>query len=426
MPEKHSGFHEFMPEDVWKWKIIESRVEDLLALYNYQEIRLSILQDHKVLHDGITALMQEDQAQDVEDKVLSLSGPDQSISLLSLRPEGTISVLHHTAKLAAPGDLQRLYYHGPMFRKDKQGNPMEFYQLGIEYLGSDSVLSENEVISLGMRICKQLGLHDIYLELNSFGCQTCRRPFKAAIRTYLEEHRNALCAHCYKVLYANPNAETGCTEPECLEVMAAAPKISEFLCPTCKKNFSKVKQIQANLAHSYKVNPAMLKNFSYYNETVFDFLLKNNGKPVMIGGGGRYDYLAERITGRKIPAVGFYLNLDTIFELMQQRKLFSRNTSPFTVYLCAQTQDMDIMLLQLASELHDYGITTYVNPEIQDTESERRNAAAQGASLMLILRDENIREGKILLHNLVKEYPAYIPLNQVVGEILLAQKSLTK
>lgn len=426
MPDKHFSFHEFMPTDVWKWKIIESQVEELLALYNYQEIRLSILQDHKVLHDGITALMQEEQAQGVEERVLSLSSPDQDISLLSLRPEGTISVLHHTARLAAPGDIHRLYYHGPMFRKDKQGNPMEFYQLGIEYLGSDSVLSENEVISLGMRICKQLGLHDVYLELNSFGCETCRRPYNKAIRAYLEEHKNKLCTHCFKVIYANPNAETGCSEPGCEEVLAAAPKINDYLCSTCKKNFSKVKRIQANLAHSYKVNPAMLKNFSYYNETVFDFLLKNNGNPVIIGGGGRYDYLAERITGRKIPAVGFYLNLDVIFGLMQERRLFSQVTTPFTVYLCAQSKDMEIMLLQIASELHDYGITSFVNPEIFDTETERKNAAAKGASLMLILRDDNIREGKILLHNLVKEYPAYIALNQVVSEILLARKSLTE
>ena len=426
MPEKNFKFHEFMPSDVWKWKIIENQIEDLLALYGYQEIRLSILQDHQVLHEGITALMQEEQATVVEEKVLSLSIPDPKISLLSLRPEGTISVLHHTAKLASPGDIQRLYYHGPMFRKDANQIPVEFYQLGVEFLGSDSVLSENEVISLGMKLCKHLGLNDVYLELNSFGCETCREPFYTAIREYLDHNKEHLCAHCFKSLYANPSSEVQCQNIECQQFIAAAPRINDFLCPKCKKNFDKVKRVQANLAHSYKVNPAMLKNYSYYNETVFEFLLQSDGKPLMIGGGGRYDYLAERITGKKIPAVGFYLNLDTIFGVMNDRNMFSHKSTPFTVYLCAQSPDMEIMMLQISSELHDHGITTFMNPIIVDTDTERKNAAAKGASLMLILRDENIREGKALLHNLVKEYPAYIALNQVVSEILLAQKSLTK
>lgn len=426
MSEDQRKYHEFMPDDVWKWKIIESKVDRLLALYDYQEIRLSILQDYHVLRNGITALMHGDQAEDVTERVLNLCVPDNNISLISLRPEGTISVLHHTARIIKPGEIHRFYYHGPMFRKDKDLNPMEFYQLGVEYLGSDSVLSENEVISLGMKICRQLGLTDTTLELNSYGCEECRQPYFRALREYLEANRGNSCQSCFETINANPMTDTSCNQPRCRSFIADAPKVSDYLCDKCRQNFSKVKRIQANLAHTYKVNHGLYKNFSYYNETVFDFIVTHKGERLVIGGGGRYDYLSAKITNKPIPAVGFYLNLDTIFEVMEERKIFAHTGQRFTTYICAQSPDLEIMMLQIATELHDNGIMTIVSPELLSTEEEKKNALERGASLILILRDDNIREGKILMHNLVKNHPAYLPINQVVNEILIARKALTK
>jgi len=99
MVQEPQSFHEFMPDKVWKWKILEEKIEKVLSLHNFQEIRLSVLQDSKVLQDGITALVQGQEADSAMKGVLSLSLPDEQLSLLSLRPEGTISVLHHTARI---------------------------------------------------------------------------------------------------------------------------------------------------------------------------------------------------------------------------------------------------------------------------------------------------------------------------------------
>lgn len=424
MPQMQRSFHEFMPSDVWKWKIIENRVDHLMALYDYHEIRLSILQDYSVLHKGITALMNDELAGGVANHVLNLDGPDHNISLLSLRPEGTISVLHHTARMIEPEDIYRFYYHGPMFRKDKDMAPMEFYQLGVEFLGSDSILSENEVICLGMKLCQHLGLQDVFMEINSYGCEDCYRPFKAAMRSYLEEHNTDLCQSCLSELYANPVACTQCAREACGKCLQDAPPIVDYLCPKCKQNFIRVKQIQANLAHKYVVNSKLVKNFSYYNETVFDFILHHKGEKLVIGGGGRYDYLAEKITHKKIPAVGFYLNLDTIFEVMEYRKIFQEESKAFSVYICAQSEQLEIMILQIATEMHEHEITTILSTDNLDTETEKKAALKKGCSLMIVLRDSNIREGKLLLFNLVKNHPQYVPLNQLMDEILVARKAL--
>lgn len=418
------GLHHFMPDKVWKWKLLEKQVDHELTLHDYQEIRLSVLQDYHVIHDGITALMQENEAHQATEGIVNLSQPNGDISLLTLRPEGTISVLHHTAKVIRDKDIHRYYYLGPMFRKEKDSLPSEFFQLGVELLGSSSIMSENEVISIGMKICQNLGLRDVYLRLNSFGCHTCRHDFFEDMRKHLSEHRAEYCDSCYQNLYANPFADTQCEDPKCQQALTSGPQIGDYLCKQCKTNFAKVKKIQANLGYQYKVDNRLFKNFAYYNETVFDFVLSHQGQEIVIGGGGRYDYLSQKITGKNIPAVGFYLNMDSVFEIMESRGLFDQPAQVFTVYISSQSEDLEIMMLQIAQELHTQNIKTILSTEKIPLEQDAARALKAQCSLMIIIREDNIREGKILMRNLAKEHQDYIPLGNIIPEILLARKAL--
>jgi len=424
--KKKRSFHEFMPEAVWKWKALETKFDHVLNLYDYQEIRLSVLQDHEVLHKGITALMQGREAEQVAARTINLCQPEGELSLLSLRPEGTISVLHHTARQARNGDIFRYYYHGPMFRKDKQGQALEFYQLGVELLGSDSLLSENEIISLGMNLLRELGFREASLKLNSFGCENCRRKFFAQVCQILDQHTADYCPACLKELRANPFAELNCEDERCRQRLPEELSISRHLCQKCRDNFNHIKKVQANLGHPYKVDSHLYKNFAYYNETVFDFVVSDGDKELTVGGGGRYDYLSARITGRQIPAVGFFLDLDEIFRLLDARRLFPPLPKAFTAYICAQSPDMEMMMLQIAQELHADGVKTVLGTEIQSTDAELAKARQHHCDILIVIREDNVREGKLLLHNLARDDSAYIPLNRVTESVRIAQKTTYK
>ena len=415
-----------MPDKVWKWKILEQKIAHVLSLHDYQEIRLSVLQDYGVIHEGITALMQKDEATQATEGIINLSQPNGDLSLLTLRPEGTISVLHHTAKIIKDHDVYRFYYLGPMFRKEQTDGPSEFHQLGVELLGSESVISENEIISLSIKICQNLGLKDVGLQINSFGCQDCRAPFFEDMKSYLSQKQKRICKACFQRLYTNPFAQTGCENPECIKVIKEGPNIQDYLCPNCKSNFSRVKKVQANLAHDYTVNPKLFKNFAYYNETVFDLVLRSAGKEQVIGGGGRYDYLSRMITGKNIPAVGFYLNIDKIFEIMEHRDLFIPQDKSFSVYISSQNEDLDMMMLQIASELHENDIKTVLSASKHTMEEDQTLAHKSGCELLLVIRDENVREGKILMRNMIKDHQDYVSLNGIMDAILLARKSLNR
>lgn len=419
------SFHEIMPQDVWKWKYMENQIEQVLCLYNYEEIRLSILQDYEILQKGINALMDSSEAERVTERLLVLKQPDQDINLLSLRPEGTINVLHHIVNQLKDSKIHRVFYHGPMFIRNINDKPTEFYQLGVELLGSDSILSENEVISLGMKICSQLGLKDTWLEINSFGCSLCRQQFFQAMRNYLETNKDKYCETCYRDLFSNPlHVDTNCNDSNCQFVAQSSPKVSDYICPKCKANFGRIKKIQANLGNAYKVNNHLFKNFSYYNETVFNLMVQTNGTAELIGGGGRYDYLSEQVTGKQIPAVGFYLNLDAIFHILSKRELFHKPELPFRVYISSQSEDMEIILLQIVQELHQAGISTLISSDIRNMKSDMQAATESQCHGMVILRSDNIRDGKVLLKNLVKNSQEYLKLADLLPEIDLIRKSV--
>ena len=146
----------------------------------------------------------------------------------------------------------------------------------------------------------------------------------------------------------------------------------------------------------------------------------------VIGGGGRYDYLSRMITGKNIPAVGFYLNMDSIFETMDRRGLFTPLDKDFSVYIATQSEDLEMMLLQIAQELHENDIKTVLSTDKHSITEDVALAAKAQCELMLVIRDENVREGKILMRNLSKEHQDYIKLDGIIEAILLARKSLNK
>lgn len=426
MPRSKPAYPDFLPEEVWKWKLMEERFDQVLKLHDYHEIRLPILQDRALVQKGITALMQGREAAHVAAKTLNVCGPDGGPGDLSLRPEGTISVLNYVAKSYRRGDIHRYYYHGPVFRLGRDQEARESFQLGVELLGGASQISENEIISLGMRLLRDLGFKDASLRLNSFGCESCRRDFFAAVRADLKKHGGEYCPVCMGELAANPFAETHCEDERCRHSVPGDLKILDYLCDGCKAKLASIKKVQANLGHPYKVDPRLFKNFAYYNATVFDFVIGSGENELTVGGGGRYDYLSEKLSKLRIPAVGFYLDLDLIFGAMEARRLFFSWGSDFSVYICAQSPDMEMMLLQISQELQAENIITVLSPDIRDSDREQEQARAHHCDLMIAVHEENIREGKLLLFNLGRETQAYIPLNRLTESVQIVRKTLRK
>ena len=424
MPKSKPVFPEFLPEEVWKWKLIEERFDHILKLHDYHEIRLPILLDREFVERGIKALMQGRQGKMLAARTVNVCDEKSETSSFSLRPEGTISILGLAAREGEGGRVHRYYYHGPFFRMGE--GPQESIQLGVELLGSNSPISENEVISLGIRLLKELGFRDISLRLNSFGCEDCRRKYLATVRAELKKHSDSYCEACHAELAANPFSQTQCDDPRCPKDVPEGLTILDYLCPACLAALENVKKVQANLGHAYKLDPRLTKNYAYYNGTVFDFVVGEGESQQTVGGGGRYDRLSDKLVKRSIPGVGFFLDLDLIFNIMDTRRLFFAWDNAFSVYVCALSPGLEMMLLQIAQELHEADIVTVVSPEIRDSESEQLHAKDHDCDLMLAISEDSVRMGKLELFNLIRANQSSIPLNRVTDSVQISRKLLRK
>ncbi len=414
--------HDILPEDIWKWRHLENVFHNTMSLFNFQEIRPSLLQSTELLDNCIHLREREhDQNLDMLYRIDSEEG-------VSLRPEGTITVLRSKVADYAEEEIQRVYYLGPMFRRNHNKTCYnQFHQIGAEILGSSEVISDSEIIRLGLKIFHKLGLHNIRLEINSFGCSQCRPNYLGAIRKYVDDNSNSFCADCHRELVTNPGLITQCGVEACKALIAHSPAMQDFLCDDCKKDFYKLQKILNNIVANFTNNPHLPFSFGYYNRTIFSFYFDTPKGPILLGSGGRYDLLSQRVTGKQIHAVGFSAKIETIMHLMEEKELFTHKMrkTPFKVGIYPNSPNQEVILTQLSQELHEHDFHTIIFSNKYNQEEIIQKAIKNTCSILLIVSSELLNEGKVLLKNILKDSHEFIHLNEVIGSLIRIKKSIS-
>ena len=224
---------------------------------------------------------------------------DRDGSSLTLRPEATASVMrayieHRLDQI--PG-VKKLYYIGPMFRRERpqKGRFRQFYQIGAEAIGSESPLVDAEVIEMVMDILRRVGLEGFNLLLNSVGCPNCRPAYVDLLRDRLASVAPQMCGDCQRRAVTNPLRVLDCKVPEDQPIIETLPSILDHLCPECRAHFDFVKAHLASRGIAFEVRPRMVRGLDYYMRTTFEVTHGALGAQNSVLGGGRYDGLAEAI-----------------------------------------------------------------------------------------------------------------------------------
>ena len=226
-------------------------------------------------------------------------------SRLSLRPEGTAGVVRAVVQHdlvpqgAAPA---KLMYAGPMFRAERpqKGRQRQFNQVGVECLGAEEPTIDAEAIIMLMRFYEKVGIprDSMRLLLNSMGCEQCRPAYRELVRAYMDEHADELCDTCMTRAEVNPLRAFDCKNSDCAAIMADAPKITDHLCDECREHYDAVKALLDGAGVVYEEDYKLVRGLDYYTRTVFEVQVDNGmGAQNAIGGGGRYDKLAEEVGG---------------------------------------------------------------------------------------------------------------------------------
>ena len=222
------------------------------------------------------------------------------------------------------------YQYGPTFRHDnpQRGRYRQFYQFDLDSLGSGKSIMDALVIKVGMNILEEAGAQNLSVDINSIGDKECRHGYIKELTNYYRKNINGLAAIDRERLKTNPLRILDSKDPKTIEINENAPDSVSFLCPSCKKHFSEVLEYLEEMGIGYNINKNLVRGLSYYTRTVFEIIeeKKEDGSlPLTLAGGGRYDYLARQIGGKKdVPAVGFSIGVDRIIASSWYKKLCPR------------------------------------------------------------------------------------------------------
>lgn len=300
---------------------------------------------------------------------------------LTLRPEGTAPVLRAYLNSGSQGVLKAAYA-GPFFRYEQpqKGRMRQFFQLGAEFIGVDSPVADAEVIELGFRFLSEAGVPGLELRLNSVGCRSCRPAYVAALRSYLESRRESLSLNSQRLIDSNPLRVLDSKA----DSFAGSPVISDFWCEECLLAFDQVKTLLASLDIPYTEDPFLVRGLDYYSRTAFEFIATGlDASQNAVGGGGRYDGLAETLGGPPVPAVGLALGLERIV-----LSLPSTDATPgIEAFLVSEVGAAEA--LAAVSFLRREGVAVDFDAAGRSVKAQFRAAARSSAPLVLLLRSED-------------------------------------
>ena len=402
------GTHDILPEDSVRWQELERVIHDVAASYGYSEIRTPIFENTNLFSRSIG----EDT--DIVSKEM-YSWKDRSGGSLTLRPELTAPVarayIQHN--LGSKSPLQRMYYIGPLFRRERpqKGRQRQFHQFGIETFGSGFPEQDAEIIAVGNTIFSELGLKDISLKLNSLGSSTCRNKYTKALKDYLTPHKDSLSATSQKRLESNPLRILETKNPEEQKLIADAPSITDFWTADDKEHFSTVQNLLNGLNILYELDHQMVRGLDYYTRTTFEFISGNLGAQDAICGGGRYDGLVETLGGKSTPAIGFAAGMERILLSMDIGRDDAKEN---TVYMINLVESASGQALFIANELRELGCYVIMDTLRRSLKAQLRDANRIGAVKAVIMGEEELKNKTVQIKDLSSGEQEEIVMNDLV------------
>ncbi|MCW1938051.1 histidine--tRNA ligase [Pseudomonas sp. MDMC_285] len=385
------GMNDILPEQTPAWRYLESTLVSLLDGYGYKEIRLPIVEYTELFARGIG------EGTDVVDKEM-YTFLDRNEESLTLRPEGTAgcvrAVLEHG--LSGGGQVQKLWYAGPMFRYEKpqKGRYRQFHQVGVEAFNLPGPDVDAELIVLTWRLWRKLGLSDaVTLQLNSLGSSEARAAYRDALVAYLQERFDQLDEDSQRRLTTNPLRILDSKNEATQAALVGAPTLGDYLDEESRLHFEGVKARLDAAGIRYQINHKLVRGLDYYNRTVFEWVTDKLGSQGTVCAGGRYDGLVSMLGGKATPGVGFAMGVERLVLLLETLQLLPADLNRAAdVYICAFGEAAELAALALVERLRDElpGLRLLLNSGGGSFKSQFKKADKSGARYALILGDDEL------------------------------------
>ena len=404
------GTRDLLPPDTAVWNQVEEVSRAVFHAYNYREIRTPILEETQLFARGVGA------ETDIVTKEM-YTFEDRDGSSLTMRPENTAGVMRSYIehRLDQRPGVQKLYYIGPMFRRERpqKGRFRQFYQIGAEAIGSESPATDAEVIEMVVEILARSGLDHFELLVNSVGCSKCRPRYIEQLREALRPFIPQLSPDNQRRAETNPLRVLDSKVPEDEPIINQLPNILDSLCGECREHFERVRLYLTDRGIKFEVRPRLVRGLDYYMRTTFEVVHGNLGAQNSVLGGGRYDGLAEQLDS-KIPApgIGFSIGEDRLVMAVSE----NRKPAGLDLYVAPMDEPALRHAGVLARELRATGASVEVGTAAK-VKRAMEIANKVSARRVLIIGEEELAAGEYSLKDMTSGTQQRLSRAELAGHL---------
>jgi histidyl-tRNA synthetase len=407
------GMNDLLPPQTARWQRVEAVLREVAGRYGYQEIRTPVIEHSDLFYRSIG-----EQTDIVEKEMYTFT--DNNGDSLTLRPEATASCVRAGNEHGLlHNQTQRFWYTGPMFRHERpqKGRYRQFHQFGIEALGWPGPDIDAEIITLGERLWRTLGISGVSLEINTLGSASARAAFRDALRDYLVAHVDALDSDSQRRLQRNPLRILDSKDKGTQATLAGAPDLMDFLSDPELAEFSRLQDLLIAAKIDFKVNSRLVRGLDYYTGVVFEWVTDQLGAQSAVCAGGRYDTLVEQLGGTPTPAAGFACGLERLIDLVALSEVDSSSVRAevFLVLVAVGAEELGV---SYGEQLRDAGLDVLSNCGQGSLKKQMRRADASGAFVAVIVGDDERSQGTVSIKPLRSQgQQMSVPAHALVEEV---------
>ncbi len=408
-----TGMHDVFGREQLFYEKVENAAKKIAEFYSFQKITTPILEEQDLFIRSVG------EATDIVEKemfTLKTKGRD----LLVLRPEGTASVFRAYLENGMQSFSQpvKLWYYGPFFRYERPqaGRYRQFWQIGFEILGDASPVLDAETISIAYNLLDDLGFKKTVVNINSIGCEECRKEYRKALFSFLRNKKDLICGVCKKRADKNILRVLDCKNSKCQQILSEAPQIVDYLCLDCKSHFKQVLEFLDEIPIPYKLDPFLVRGLDYYSKTVFEIVPEEESIGSLLGG-GRYDFLGKALKTDIVPAVGFSMGVERVIALMKTKKINLKEKRGKSVFIVQVGDLAKRKTLKIMNELRKAKINTFEAISKDSMKLQLTKANKLAINIVLIIGQKEALDNTVIIKDMVTGRQSEVKQENIVKEI---------
>jgi ATP phosphoribosyltransferase regulatory subunit len=382
-----AGARDLLPLDVAQKRWIEDRLQQVFHRWGYHRIITSTLERMDTLMAG-EAIQRH--------KVIQLqNGQDEE---LGLRPELTASIARTVVtRMAETAYPQRLYYNANVFRRNwekRHNRQQEYYQAGVELLGSSGLLANAEVLLLVANCLEALDLRGWHLILGEAGItKSLLDAFPAHIRSQV---RNAIANLDRVTLDTLALSEELHQRARIMldlrgdsaDVLQKVSSLDLDADQQAAVNHLKslVELLESEGEFSLILDLSLIQTIDYYTGIVFEVVSDTDGQAQVLGRGGRYDQLLGLYhpQGENIPGIGFELSIDDLYQVLASTQQLPQNIPASNWLVVPENKNADAPAFAYAQKLRESTHLVRVEMDLGGRDAEAIRNYARDRSIAQI------------------------------------------